>query len=72
LPGDASESGQLGQVDGDALLGPGAAESEEAERGPPEGGGAGRAGGGNLRDLQDALGHASPTTTRRYDRDRRT
>ncbi|MEO3748969.1 tyrosine-type recombinase/integrase [Plantactinospora sp. B5E13] len=27
--------------------------------------------GGNLRDLQDALGHASPTTTRRYDRDRR-
>lgn len=27
--------------------------------------------GGNLRDLQDALGHASPSTTRRYDRDRR-
>ncbi|GAA0909604.1 tyrosine recombinase XerC [Virgisporangium aurantiacum] len=26
--------------------------------------------GGNLRDLQDALGHASPATTRRYDRDR--
>ena len=26
--------------------------------------------GGNLRDLQDALGHASPTTTRRYDRNR--
>jgi integrase len=26
--------------------------------------------GGNLRDLQDAPGHASPTTTRRCDRDR--
>ena len=26
--------------------------------------------GGNLRDLQDALGHANPATTRRYDRDR--
>jgi len=26
--------------------------------------------GGNLRDLQDALGHASPATTRHYDRDR--
>jgi integrase len=26
--------------------------------------------GGDLRDLQDAVGHASPATTRRYDRDR--
>jgi site-specific recombinase XerD len=26
--------------------------------------------GGDLRDLQDAMGHASPDTTRRYDRDR--
>ncbi|WP_368672080.1 tyrosine-type recombinase/integrase [Parafrankia sp. Ea1.12] len=26
--------------------------------------------GGNPRDLQDAMGHASPATTRRYDRDR--
>jgi integrase/recombinase XerD len=27
--------------------------------------------GGSLRDLQDALGHAGPRTTRRYDRARR-
>jgi integrase/recombinase XerD len=26
--------------------------------------------GGSLRDLQDALGHADPRTTRRYDRAR--
>ena len=26
--------------------------------------------GGSLRDLQNALGHADPRTTRRYDRDR--
>jgi integrase/recombinase XerD len=26
--------------------------------------------GGNLRDLQDAMGHADPRTTRRYDRAR--
>jgi integrase/recombinase XerD len=26
--------------------------------------------GGNLRDLQDAMGHADPRTTRRYDRSR--
>jgi len=26
--------------------------------------------GASLRDLQDAMGHASPHTTRRYDRNR--
>jgi len=26
--------------------------------------------GGSLRDLQDAMGHADPRTTRRYDRAR--
>jgi integrase/recombinase XerD len=26
--------------------------------------------GASLRDLQDAMGHASPRTTRRYDRSR--
>jgi len=26
--------------------------------------------GASLRDLQDAMGHASPCTTRRYDRSR--